>query len=177
MPRLLNDDVGGGLERPLAREKTERGLALADIMRAAPYFQMGCTKEKKKNLPEASESTMVSNVCHPPLAKSSSNAWVSFGWAWAVAARQRICCSFYKEKKKKGKKILLSVPQNSAFALPSSLTKENRPCIHKNVTKCQSLNHLSTSFLILPGQVPVSPISASLVFRMAASCVITTCMD
>lgn len=104
MPRLLNDDVGGGLERPLAREKTERGLALADIMRAAPYFQMGCTKEKKKNLPEASESTMVSNVCHPPLAKSSSNAWVSFGWAWAVAARQRICCSFYKEKKKKRKK-------------------------------------------------------------------------
>lgn len=77
MPRLLNDDVGGGLERPLAREKTERGLALANIMRAAPYFQMGCTKEKKKkkkNLPEASESTMVSNVCHPPLAKSSSNA-------------------------------------------------------------------------------------------------------
>lgn len=50
MPRLLNDDVGGGLERPLAREKTERGLALADIMRAAPYFQMGCTKEKKKKL-------------------------------------------------------------------------------------------------------------------------------
>lgn len=48
MPRLLNDDVGGGLERPLAREKTERGLALANIMRAAPYFQMGCTKEKKK---------------------------------------------------------------------------------------------------------------------------------
>lgn len=48
MPRLLNDDVGGGLERPLAREKTEGGLALANIMRAAPYFQMGCTKEKKK---------------------------------------------------------------------------------------------------------------------------------
>lgn len=45
MPRLLNDDVGGGLERALAKEKTERGLALANIMRAVPYFQMGCTKE------------------------------------------------------------------------------------------------------------------------------------
>lgn len=50
MPRLLNDDVGGGLERALAKEKTERGLALANVMRAAPYFQMGCTKKKKKKL-------------------------------------------------------------------------------------------------------------------------------
>lgn len=109
MPRLLNDDVGGGLERALAKEKTERGLALANVMRAAPYFQMGCTKKKKKSLPEASESTMVSNVCHPPLAKSSSKAWVSFGWAWAVAARQRICCSFYKEKKKRKKDPAISI--------------------------------------------------------------------
>lgn len=57
MPRLLNDDVGGGLERPLAREKTERGLALANIMRAAPYFQMGCTKEKKEKKEKKKKKT------------------------------------------------------------------------------------------------------------------------
>lgn len=177
MPRLLNDDVGGGLERALAKEKTERGFALANIMRAAPYFQMGCTKEKKKKL---TGSFRVDNgeQCLPSTTSEKLFQRVSvirMGVGGSGSTKNLLL--LLQRKKKKGKKILLSVPQNSAFGLPSSLTKENRPCIHKNVTKCQSLNHLSTSFLILPGQVPVSPISASLVFRMAASCVITTCMD
>ena len=58
-----------------------------------------------------------------------------------------------------------------------SRTKLNRPCIHRKVTRCQSLSHIITSPLMRGGQVLGSPISRSEVERTEARRAMTVSID